>query len=81
MIQGKVNVKTLLNKLYRDLGINTDIPESDVLEWVSEALLFIGAFGQFDPSYNLKIPLKIETIKTITIDNTIKLKFLVDFIN
>jgi len=48
MIQGKLSVNYIISKLYRDLGINSEISESDVIEWVSEALLFIGAFDQFE---------------------------------
>jgi hypothetical protein len=50
MIVGKVSYKYILEKLYRDLGLNEEIPELDCLEWISEALLFIGAFGQFQSS-------------------------------
>ncbi len=48
MIQGKVSINYIISKLYRDLGINSEIEEDSVSEWVSEALLFIGAFDQFE---------------------------------
>ncbi len=48
MIAGKISYKYIVEKLYRDLGLNEEIPEMDIIEFVGEALLFIGAFGQFD---------------------------------
>lgn len=50
MIAGKISYKFILEKLYRDLGLNEEIAEYDVIEWINEALLFIGAFGQLDSS-------------------------------
>lgn len=47
MITGYTSVYNLLDKLYRDLGINKEINESSVIEWVNEALLKIGAYAQF----------------------------------
>lgn len=49
MIHGQVSFKYILNKLYRDLDINTEIPEGNVVEWVSEALAKIGAYSQYEP--------------------------------
>ncbi len=48
MIVGKISYKYILEKLYRDLGINEEIPEEDVISWIGEALAFIGAFDQFE---------------------------------
>lgn len=48
MIAGKISYKYIVEKLYRDLGLNEEIPEEDIIEWIGEALLFIGAFDQFD---------------------------------
>ena len=64
MIQGKLSVNYIIAKLYRDLGINSEISESDVIEWVGESLLFIGAFDQFETkiekltleNYKVKLP-------------------------
>lgn len=47
MINGVISYKVIIDKLYRDLGINEEIPEGDIIEWFNEALLFIGAFSQF----------------------------------
>ncbi len=56
MIEGKVSYKVVLDKIYRDLGINDEIAENDVIEWINEALLFIGAFNQFtSKTYILKV--------------------------
>lgn len=35
-------------KLYRDLGINTEIPEDSIVEWCAEALNLIGSYGQYE---------------------------------
>jgi hypothetical protein len=43
-----VSSKVILDKLYRDLKINNELPVDDVIEWIGEALLMIGAFGQFE---------------------------------
>jgi len=48
MIAGKISYKYIIEKLYRDLGLNEELPEADLIEWLGEALLFIGAFRQFD---------------------------------
>lgn len=48
MIQGRVSINSIAAKLYRDLGINSEIPIEELYEWCSEALLFIGAFDQFN---------------------------------
>lgn len=48
MISGFVSVKTVLAKLYRDLGVNRELNESSVVEWVNEVLLKVGAYSQFN---------------------------------
>lgn len=48
MITGYVSLKVILAKLYRDLGINSEINESDVVEWIDEALKKIGAYSQYE---------------------------------
>lgn len=47
MIKGFISGKVILAKLYRDLGINSEINELDVWEWISEALSMIGAYSQY----------------------------------
>ena len=49
MITGFTNFKTVLAKLYRDLGINTEINEGSVIMWCSEVLDKVGAFSQYTP--------------------------------
>lgn len=48
MITNFVSINTVIAKLYRDLGINYDISESDVYEWCAEALGMIGAYSQYE---------------------------------
>lgn len=48
MISGYISLKTVIAKLYRTLGINEEIPEINIVEWASEALDLIGAFGQYE---------------------------------
>lgn len=47
MISNYVSIKTIIDKLYRDLGLNKEISESNIIEWTNEALLKIGAYAQF----------------------------------
>lgn len=51
MLKGYTSVKTVMAKLYRDLNLTVDIPESSVVEWIAEILEKIGTFAQYD---NLK---------------------------
>lgn len=46
MIHKFKSVKSIIAGLYRDLGSNTEINESDVIEWCSEALSLIGSYPQ-----------------------------------
>lgn len=48
MIPGKVSYKYVVDKIYRDLDINEELPEESIISWIAEALLFVGAFDQFD---------------------------------
>ena len=47
MITGYISSKVIINKLYRDLQLNSQLDEVDIQEWVAEALKLIGAYGQF----------------------------------
>ncbi len=42
-----VPIDTILARLYRHLDYNTEINESDLIEWISDALLMIGSYYQF----------------------------------
>jgi hypothetical protein len=46
---GLVSIKAIIERVYRRLGVNEDLPEDDMIEWVGEALLRIGAYSQFKP--------------------------------
>ena len=47
MIYKYKSSKSIIAKLYRDLGSNGEINESDVLEWIGEAMARIGAYSQY----------------------------------
>jgi len=46
MIVNFKSSKAIIAGLYRDLGNNTEINESDVIEWGAEALSMIGSYAQ-----------------------------------
>lgn len=48
MISGYVSAKQTIAKLYRDLGINEQISETSIYEWIGESLSLIGAYAQFN---------------------------------
>ncbi len=48
MLTDFVSFKVILAKLYRDLGINSEINEGDVIEWISEGLNRIGSYAQYE---------------------------------
>jgi hypothetical protein len=48
MTEKNVSVKFILQKLYRDLGTTRELPFDDIVEWTHEALMFIGAYSQFN---------------------------------
>lgn len=50
MITGYTSIKNVIAKLYRDLGINTEINEVHVVEWVAETLQKIGSYYQYTPT-------------------------------
>lgn len=47
MVDKFVSSKNVLNKLYRDLGLNTEINEAHVIEWIAEVLEKIGTYSQY----------------------------------
>lgn len=56
MIYKYKSIKSIIAKLYRDLGTNTEINEGDVIEWISEAMARIGAYSQYvDKSIVLEV--------------------------
>lgn len=48
MINGLVSIKTVIAKLYRDLGLTTEVNEGHVVEWIAEALSMIGSYAQYE---------------------------------
>ena len=62
MIYRYKSVRTILAKLYRDLGSNAEINESDVIEWCSEAMSRIGAYSQY---LNKSVVLEITNYRAI----------------
>lgn len=47
MVDKYVSSKAVIAKLYRDLGINKEINESHIIEWLAECLDIIGTFSQY----------------------------------
>jgi len=47
MINKFKSIKSILAGLYRDLGVNTELNESDLYEWCAEALMLIGSYPQY----------------------------------
>jgi len=48
MISGYISLNVILAKVYRDLGINEEIPLSSMVEWAAEGLNLIGAYSQYE---------------------------------
>lgn len=48
MITGYTSIYTLIDKLYRDLGVNYELNELDIVSWTAEALGMIGAYSQYN---------------------------------
>jgi len=48
MINKFVSIKSIVSSLYRNLGINSEINEVDLIEWCSEALSMIGSYYQYE---------------------------------
>lgn len=48
MISGYTSIKNISARLYAELGISTEISESNVAEWCADALSMIGSFYQYD---------------------------------
>lgn len=46
MIVNFKSSKALIAGLYRDLGVNTELDESSIIEWIGEALSMIGSYAQ-----------------------------------
>jgi len=74
MITKFKSMKSIIAGLYRDLGINTEINEADVAEWIGEALNLIGSYSQMEEvstiltvsNYRVELPCSFVYLKDIT---------------
>jgi len=74
MITKFKSFKSIIAGLYRDLGINTEINEQDVVEWVAEALNMIGSYSQMEEvsttltvsNHRVQLPCNLTYPKDIT---------------
>lgn len=48
MITNYKSIKSIIAKLYRDLGSTTELNEVHLVEWIAEALAKIGSFYQYE---------------------------------
>ena len=71
MVLGYVTIDTVIAKLYRDLGINTEVNEAHIIEWIAEALDKIGSYAQYE---ELKECLKLENGKVKLPTNFYRIK-------
>jgi hypothetical protein len=74
MIHNLKSSKSIIARLYRNLGSNKELNESDIIEWVADALNMIGAYPQFKEvstiltveNHNVKLPCGFVYLKDIT---------------
>ena len=71
MIGKRISIKYIIEKLYRDLGVNQELNVDDVIEWSAEALMYIGAFTQFEEKTTM---LNVENCKVALPCDLYKLK-------
>ena len=62
MIHGLISIKTVIDKLYRDLDITTEVNEANCAEWIAEALAKIGTYAQYQEIGD-KLPLTDGKVK------------------
>lgn len=48
MITNYKSIKSILAKIYRDLGSTTEINEGHAVEWIAEAMSLIGSYYQYE---------------------------------
>lgn len=58
MITKFKSVNFIIEKIYRDLGANNELPYNDMISWIAEALSFIGVYGQYE---EIKCELKLDS--------------------
>lgn len=71
MTTKQISSKYVIEKIYRDLGINEELNVDDVYEWIFEALMKIGVYKQFTEETTM---LDIENCKASLPCNLHKLK-------
>lgn len=77
MIVNFKSVKSIITKLYRDLGINSEIEQSSIIEWCGEAMSMIGAYSQYKnlsavfevDNYRVKLPCDFVYLIDISYNN------------
>jgi hypothetical protein len=48
MIPNSISIKEVISKIVRDLGQTDQVPYQDYVEWIAEALQFIGGYEQYE---------------------------------
>lgn len=77
MINGYQSFRVVLNKIYRDLNLTTEVKETDVAEWCSEILEKIGTFDQYEQiktcldinNGKVQLPINFHKIVDISFNN------------
>ncbi len=73
MITRFKSIKSIIAGLYRDLGVNTEINEQDIVEWCAESLSMIGSYSQMEEvgvileisNHSVKLPINFVYLKDI----------------
>ena len=74
MITKFKSIKSIIAGLYRDLGVNVELNEQDIVEWIAEAMMLIGSYPQFEEkaavltvaNHSVKLPCDFIYPKDIT---------------
>lgn len=79
MINKRISINYVIEKIYRDLGTNKELPYDDMVEFIGEALLKIGAYSQFIEktceleisNSRAKVPCDLYKLKLVMYNNEI----------
>ena len=66
MVYKHISAKTLISKLYSDLNLQLEVRVATIMEWVAEAMEYIGA-KQLDNGYSLRYIYLIDKSCKITV--------------
>lgn len=74
-----ISIQVVVAKLYRDLGLEDPNYELDFIEWIGEALSFIGSYSQYEQknatlsvtSYSTTLPNDLIKIQQVSYDKKI----------